>query len=406
MKKIFIVDEHQSSKQNGVGTYIRNLLNCFEHSGHEVNLLSFNADEKEFMIDKPAYYMEYHIPVCAKGDFLNNGALSLSVLRLYLPDNQNNVFLISHSPCLPFLRMLKHLFPSSLRIFVIHDQGWTAPLLGNAELLFRIMESKYYPKLQEKKYKYVRKYTNIERFMYRDVHLVICLSKSTKLLLSTLYKVPDDKVLLIPNGINKQISHLSRQEKTEARKRLGISEEECIILYAGRISEAKGVVELLKAFEYLWKENHKLRLIIAGQMFNLNDYVRFTPESCTHVIYTGLIDQDRLQEWYEIADIGVLPSYTEQCSYTMMEMMMHKIPIVATDANGFDGIFEDGINAFVAKSRHNMLEKDLVKCLKRAMCLSIEERESLTINSYNTFLRLFDLKLMGTAYQMIMNNQG
>lgn len=48
MKKVFIVDECVSSKQNGVGTYMKCLLSCLAPLEIEVNLLSFNSNNKRF----------------------------------------------------------------------------------------------------------------------------------------------------------------------------------------------------------------------------------------------------------------------------------------------------------------------------------------------------------------------
>lgn len=47
-KRVFIVDEHLSSKQNGVGTYMRCLLDCMQGLDVETNFISFNSEEKEF----------------------------------------------------------------------------------------------------------------------------------------------------------------------------------------------------------------------------------------------------------------------------------------------------------------------------------------------------------------------
>lgn len=47
-KRVFIVDEHLSSRQNGVGTYMQCLLDCMKGLDVEVNFLSFNSEEKDF----------------------------------------------------------------------------------------------------------------------------------------------------------------------------------------------------------------------------------------------------------------------------------------------------------------------------------------------------------------------
>ena len=168
MKHIYIVDEHQSSKQNGVGTYIRQLLKCFEGSGHDVNLLSFNSDEKEFKIDAKVNYREYHMPLCGTDNFLKLGALSLPLLRMYIEDQESNVFFVNHSPCSSFLTYLKKCFPLSRIIFVIHDQGWCAPLLGDSLLMREIVESKKYLDQKCKSCKFIKQYCADERKMLSE----------------------------------------------------------------------------------------------------------------------------------------------------------------------------------------------------------------------------------------------
>lgn len=410
MKKIYIVDEHQSSKQNGVGTYIRNLLKCFEDTEHEVNLLSFNADEKEFKIDKPAYYTEYHIPICGNGNFLENGALSLPMLRLYIHDDEKNVFLVSHSPCLKFLKALQSLFSKSERIFVIHDQGWTSPLLGNKDKLRKIMSSSRLPSVSKDlkdKYRFVKKYTKEEMAMYKNVHRVICLCQGTKSLLTDLYYVPEHKITVIPNGIKPIERLLTESEKAKIRERLGILPNEIVLLYAGRISEAKGVPELLKAFETLWHDNHKLRLVLAGQMFNLNDYVKYTPDSCTQITYTGLIGKERLNEWYEIADVGVLPSYSEQCSYTGMELMARGKLIVTTNGNNLQDMFTPDMAYIAHIDNLNKevipLEKQLERIISCAYKLDLGKKQNMCKRAKERFQQYYSINAWREKYIRLIN---
>ena len=168
MRHIYIIDEHQSSKQNGIGTYISQLLKCFEDCIYNVTLLSFNADEREFSTNKHATYTEYHVPTCGKNGFLNNGALSLSLLRLYIDDSRDNIFFVNHFPCDRFLHVLKKLFPLSYTIFVIHDQGWCAPLLGDADMFRKVLTGTYCPKKNKQIWQHIRNLTTREKCLYRN----------------------------------------------------------------------------------------------------------------------------------------------------------------------------------------------------------------------------------------------
>ena len=244
MKHIYIVDEHQSSKQNGVGTYIRQLLKCFEDSENDVNLLSFNADEKEFGIERQSFYLEYHIPPCGINGFLNNGKLVLSLLRLYIDDSKDNIFFVNHFPCDKFLADIKLIFPLSRIIFVIHDQGWCAPLLGNVEMFRKVLKATYYPHKNKQEWQEIRQITSRERRMYYLADDVIALAHPTWDLLLSVYKVPISKIHLIPNGKLLASTMMGSKEKNAIRARLGIGKDEFVILYAGRTVESKGIKPL------------------------------------------------------------------------------------------------------------------------------------------------------------------
>ena len=62
-------------------------------------------------------------------------------------------------------------------------------------------------------------------------------------------------------------------------------------------------------------------------------------ESYYGKVLTGSISRYELKNWYQIADIGILPSYAEQCSYVGLEMMAHKLPVVASDGFGIRCMF-------------------------------------------------------------------
>ena len=52
MKHIYIFDEHQSSQNNGIGTYLQELLYCFNSLKYKICLIVFNAETEEFKIIK------------------------------------------------------------------------------------------------------------------------------------------------------------------------------------------------------------------------------------------------------------------------------------------------------------------------------------------------------------------
>lgn len=282
MKRIFVVDEYMSSRQNGVGTFMKTLLESLRATQMEVFLLSYNEDVKELgTCKREEGYTLISFPSHADGNFLGHGWISLALLKTFLPDDTpDNVFLVSHSPCLDFLKTIRKLYPKSKIIFTIHDQGWTAPLLGDRARLKQIMTAKRYPTAYRKAYTVIRNYTREEQRMYALVDRVVCLCPSTERLLQDVYHVPEEKICLIPNGVDCRPKAVCSQEKRAIREKRGIRSDETLLLYAGRTSEAKGILNLLEAFEQAYARLPMLRLVIVGGVFQLNEFCARTPRKC------------------------------------------------------------------------------------------------------------------------------
>lgn len=406
MKRIFIIDEHASSKQNGIGTYMRQLTTCLKGPENELNIISFNDDEKEFTIVKKEGITYYRFPICAKGSFGYNGPILIPILKLYISDNPNNVFFVNHSPCVNFLLALKKAYPLSKRVFTIHNQGWVSTLLGDRQLLHQIIVQKKIQANQREKKRAVLRSFNLEKKMYQLVHAVVCLSNDTNILLQEVYRVPENKIAVIPNGYDKKKTNLWTDDTNILRQKLGLTPTEKIILYVGRTTRSKGIEILLQAFENLYSQHPEIRLVIAGQIFSLNEFTRLTPKSVSHITYTGLISAEQLNEWYQVADIGVLPSYSEQCSYAGIEMLLQGLIIVTTDAQGIREMFENNRNALIASigNRNNSSEfiDSLTTTLIKAIQLPDSCRIQLKQQAYFDATHKYTLERMQQNYQRLL----
>lgn len=401
-KRVFIVDEHISSKQNGVGTYMQCLLNCMGGLNVEVNFLSFNSEEKDFSIYEQNGCNYYNFPFCNRGRMLESGGLCWPVLKLYVTDSEENAFFVNHSPCVEFLGSLRKFYKKSRIVFTIHDQGWTAPLMGNKERLCEVIVRNYPRKKQYETELFCKRYFKQEQRMYQIADEVICLSESTKGLLRDTYKIPMEKIHLIPNGYKENRSQINLTMRQQLRKDLGIEQDEKVLLFVGRTVKAKGIDDLLTAFENLWKRNNQLRLVIAGEIFRLNDFAKITPYSATHITYTGLISQEQLMKWYVAADIGVLPSYTEQCSYTGMEMMANDLLVVTTDGNGLKDMFHHKDNALVAPIKPKLSES-LEQILESALSLDKNVQRSICYRAKSDLQKRYSISRMREGYRKLLN---
>jgi len=226
-------------------------------------------------------------------------------------------------------------------------------------------------------------------------HLV-CLSDDTFHLVQNLYGIKHN-VWLIPNGLRKIRRSLSEKQKLAVREKYHISKDEKNLLFVGRVESAKGANALLSCFEDIIKSYPNCRLVMVGSG-DINGAVGKCKNAGAKIIFTGKLSQKALYQWYQIADIALFPSFFEECSYVGIEMMMHGLPVVASDGYGVRSMFHDGVNARIAKIEN------------RKKTLRFEENLKQTIidvlNSDLSMLRKGAEKMYNSKYSIEKMKQG
>jgi spore coat protein SA len=129
-----------------------------------------------------------------------------------------------------------------------------------------------------------------------------------------------------------------------------------IILYVGRLIPLKGVHHLLKAMPAVLERTPDAVLIVVGGAFygskretlyvrSLKQLARRMPGSIRFVPY---VPHDRIQEWFQIADLAVVPTpRREAFGLVNVEAMATGIPVVACAAGGIMEVVEHGSTGFL-----------------------------------------------------------
>lgn len=74
--------------------------------------------------------------------------------------------------------------------------------------------------------------------------------KGTHQVLTNIYRIDQEKIFLIPNGLKRNQYINSKMDKNKLREQYYIDDKEKVILFAGRLSEFKGIYAVLDAFAY------------------------------------------------------------------------------------------------------------------------------------------------------------
>jgi glycosyltransferase len=174
------------------------------------------------------------------------------------------------------------------------------------------------------------------------------------------YEIQKQKLKVIHNGVRPDlVKILSQEERLTERSKLNISSNTKVIFFAGRLDKGKGVEALIKAYKRVVTDCPDTRLVIAGNG-NFSKYIQLCEGIWTNVTFVGRLEKEGLFRWYQIADIGVVPSHFEQCSFVMMEMIHHGIPLIVSDVEGLKEIITHNVDGLKIrmKETNSIIEPD------------------------------------------------
>ena len=163
-----------------------------------------------------------------------------------------------------------------------------------------------------------------------------------------LYQAHPHKVWVISPGVDLDLFRPS--DKAEARKTLGLGEER-VIVYVGRIEPLKGLDILLNAVALL-EDSSETRLLIVGGGPGDGELGRLSQlashQGIQHqVTFTGAVSQTDLPDYYNAADVFVLPSHYESFGLAALEAMACGTPVVASRVGGLKTFIESGRTGYL-----------------------------------------------------------
>lgn len=371
-RKLYIFNENCPGATYGIGTYINQLVHLYaDNVDMEIHIINMKANCKTVNISHGIYtnHYIYNIPdrnkkislLYDKNIYYRN---IFFLIRKFIVNDKNNIFLFCYNDHDFLMELVKNYFGYGKIFFIIHFFCGILDLKGNISYFERIVHSSSSHRNDEERAIYESFQKDLSAFKKSD--LIICLCKSAADILHNIYGINIEKIHVINNGVEDKFRCLSVPDKIKLREKMFFESDEKIIMYVGRLDKNKGGKELILAFRFLLQNNPKCRLVIVGNG-DESIYFEHMYMLWPKVTFTGRLPQETVYQLYSIADIGVLPSFSEQCSYVAIEMMMHGLPIVGTNASGLSEMIVDGENGYkvvlkeegndVILDAHNLSEK-------------------------------------------------
>jgi len=191
------------------------------------------------------------------------------------------------------------------------------------------------------------------------------------------------KVSLVPNAID--ISSLPQKKERMYDKQ---------IIFAGRISKEKGILDLLEASKKL-PENIHLLILGSGPE---EEKVKEVTKSHSNIHFMGYVEKERTISLLRGSDILIQPSLVEGISSTILESMACKIPVITTNVGGNKELIENNKSGIILEpnSPTEILEESLELFSNKERAIQLSEEAFNHVQKYDwshvgkLYLRIYE----------------
>lgn len=136
------------------------------------------------------------------------------------------------------------------------------------------------------------------------------------------------------------------------REEYGISENDFVFGFVGRLVKDKGIGELVGAFNQL--EQKDIKLILVGKyepdLDPLSQETLQIIKSNPNIIEVGF--QKDVKKFLSIMDLFVSPSHREGFGVAVLEANLMKVPVLVSNITGHSEIVTQGINGFFVNPKN------------------------------------------------------
>ena len=193
------------------------------------------------------------------------------------------------------------------------------------------------------------------RAVYRRADHVVCIGRDLERE-ALRAGVPRDRVHYLPHGIDLQrFRPAASGERERIRADLGWPADRLIVLFVGRLSLEKGVLDLLEGWR-LADRRDALLLLVGPDM--IGHHWDAGAAGRAYVAAYGLGDHVRFEgtaadpaPFYRAADVFVQPSHFEALGNTALEAMASALPVVSSGVGGLGDFCVDGTTALLHDPR-------------------------------------------------------
>jgi glycosyltransferase involved in cell wall biosynthesis len=191
-----------------------------------------------------------------------------------------------------------------------------------------------------------------EEKMLERSNKLIAVSDFTRRELLQYYKVKEDKIRVIRNGVDTH-KFQPASDKRKAKEALGFNPDDIAVLSVGRLYARKGLFTLIESMPAVVRRFPRAKFIISGK--GQSDEMKKLVSHATrlgmkdNIIFTGYFPDSKLPKLYQAADVFAFSTFYENLPFAVLEALSTGLPVVTTNVGGIPEMIESGRNGFLVQ---------------------------------------------------------
>lgn len=219
----------------------------------------------------------------------------------------------------------------------------------------------------------------LEDAFLKKADYFITVSETTKRQLSK-YRFISPKIKIVNPGVDSKPSE----------KFIKVFPEKFTMLYVGTIEKRKGLMDLVKAIEFIKNKNFKINAVglikEEGYYQKIIEYLKIT--NSEHLVeFHGRVTDDKLDWFYKSSSLFVFPSYWEGYGMVVTEALSRGLPVAVSNIPAFQEIITDGQEGvfFEINKPQDIAEKISLLINNNELLNSMSEKAIERAMSFNTY---------------------
>ena len=314
----------QKASSTGSGVYLTELVKGFKKMGHEQAVLAGAYIEDEVELPEgvryyPVYYKTEELPFAITGmsDEMPYESTRYCDMTPEMTEQYVDVFRKK------ILEVIEEFKPD---VILCHHLYFLTALVRNM-----FPDQKVYGLSHGSDMRQIKKNLWKREFIKSKIgklNGILALHEEQKEEICAYYHKDPEDVSVIGTGYNSDVFYRNGEKKENQKLRL---------IFAGKISEKKGIKSLLRALNQIPDAANQVELYLAGGAGNQKEYgeiCELAKQCACDVHFLGRLSHQDLAKELNQSDIFVLPSFYEGLPLVIIEAMACGLKVVCTDLPG------------------------------------------------------------------------